>query len=93
MLKGADGMQAHMDNQEPLLGAAEAKVPFWAGFKEELRAIIVLLGPACVQLGFQQACLVTNQVFAGSLGADALAAAAIGFTVNTHPLCLFSIMR
>ena len=29
-----------------------------------------------------QAVLVTNQVYAGSLGADALAAAAIGFTVS-----------
>ena len=29
-----------------------------------------------------QAVLVTNQIFAGSLGADALAAAAIGFTVS-----------
>lgn len=88
-------MQAHMGNQEPLLGAAEATVPFWAAFKEELRAIIVLLGPACVQLGCQQACLVTNQVFAGSLGADALAAAAIGFTVNKHtPLSvLFHAMQ
>ena len=29
-----------------------------------------------------QAVLVTNQIYAGSLGADALAAAAIGFTVS-----------
>lgn len=35
-----------------------------------------------------QAVLVTNQVYAGSLGADALAAAAIGFTVSKIPAFL-----
>jgi hypothetical protein len=33
-----------------------------------------------------QAVLVTNQMYAGSLGADALAAAAIGFTVRCSAL-------
>ncbi|BDA44364.1 probable multidrug and toxin extrusion protein 1 [Coccomyxa sp. Obi] len=57
------------------------EVPLWQIFKDELIAIIALAGPACVQLGSQQAVLVTNQIYAGSLGADALAAAAIGFTL------------
>ena len=53
-----------------------------------------LCGPACIQLGFQQAALVTNQVFAGSLGADALAAAAIGFTVSIRtPLLCDSALK
>lgn len=99
-----------------------------ADLVDELKSIVALAGPACIQLGFQQvktysyldaddpicffwplvvgkydlllllssswilpvpsfrhvlvqAVLVTNQVYAGSLGADALAAAAIGFTV------------
>ena len=42
-----------------------------------------------------QAVLVTNQIYAGSLGADALAAAAIGFTVRllTTPQQLMACMR
>ena len=36
-----------------------------------------------------QAVLVTNQIFAGSLGADALAAAAIGFTVSCPVLSIY----
>ena len=71
-----------MSTQEPLLRSTSASgTSQWTAFKEELRAIVILCGPACIQLGFQQAAIVTNQVFAGSLGANALAAGAIGFTV------------
>ena len=41
-------------------------------------------GIKSLKVGLVQAVLVTNQIFAGSLGADALAAAAIGFTVSCH---------
>ena len=72
-----------MSTQEPLLRPTSASgTSQWTAFKEEFYAIVILCGPACIQLGFQQAALVTNQVFAGGLGANALAAAAIGFTVS-----------
>lgn len=32
------------------------EAPLFDGLKEELLAIVSLCGPACVQLGFQQAC-------------------------------------
>ncbi len=78
-----------MSTQEPLLRTNSGSgTPQWTAFKEELRAIVILCGPACIQLGFQQAIIVTNQVFAGSLGANALAAGAIGFTVSIRAILM-----
>ncbi|CAK0774062.1 hypothetical protein CVIRNUC_004130 [Coccomyxa viridis] len=78
------------DLQGPLLDRSGEKDALWKAFETELRAILILCGPACIQLGFQQAVLVTNQIFAGSLGADALAAAAIGFTLFN--LCWYFLL-
>lgn len=40
-----------------------------------------------------QAVLVTNQIYAGSLGADALAAAAIGFTARVQLTDIANILQ
>lgn len=56
---------------------SKSDVPSWT---EEFIQIIKLCGPAVVQLCFQQAMIVTNQVMAGHLGKDELAAVAISLT-------------
>lgn len=47
------------DAQEPLLVSfqedGDGKGALWVAFKQELKAILILCGPACIQLGFQQA--------------------------------------
>ena len=54
------------DAQEPLLGSfrevGDGKGASWVAFKQELKAILILCGPACIQLGFQQAILVPDTV-------------------------------
>jgi hypothetical protein len=55
------------------------------GIWDELKALVSLCGPAVVQLCAQQAAIVSNQMFAGSLGKHELAAASLGFTVSAPP--------
>ena len=45
------------DLQGPLLDRSGEKDALWKAFKTELRAILILCGPAIIQLGFQQVSL------------------------------------
>lgn len=71
---------------EPLLSdkadeeSGLSKQNTYALWRSDLWEVCQLSGPACLQLLFQYAVIVTNQSFAGHLGANELAAAAIAVT-------------
>lgn len=67
--EGDEGIQIESEEQQ--------------GLWEELQTLVSLCGPAVVQLCAQQAAIVSNQMFAGSLGKHELAAASLGFTVSS----------
>jgi hypothetical protein len=87
--------------REPLLppgrGSVEDLDPQTSGVSEdgigiwtELRTLAAICGPAVVQLCAQQAAIVSNQMFAGSLGKHSLAAASLGFTVRACALIMMT---
>jgi MATE family multidrug resistance protein len=57
-------------------------------WKAELRAILALALPNCIQGAAQQAMLVTDQVFLGHLGTSSLAAASLGNTYTNIMWCV-----
>lgn len=65
--------------------ACECRRVTWVA---EARTLAALAAPVVIQMATQQAMVVTDQVMVGHLGADELAAAALGNTVRTSTLHL-----
>ncbi|KAK9809481.1 hypothetical protein WJX73_002316 [Symbiochloris irregularis] len=74
----SEGSRQPLLESLPVVGGPSGKDD--STWSHELKQIIKLCGPAVVQLCFQQAMIVTNQVMAGHLGKNELAAVAISLT-------------